>query len=273
MKKILGVVAAVVAVLALGALSNYALVWDGFTAHSKLGGYFSIGRWNTLDLSHLDEWNQAVKDKYGPRSSTAIRGRTWEAYLEGNVVDTKVMSSSVASAYGVFMVPQKDSFPFEVSIDAKHIPDQDFITDNIKRNLAGTIPTRALQFDAQDWRLAHCHSPAAPDFGAPLFRSALKLGPSDVCLVRLNAEGSGTLVIGYAVVYGSPWTRLLSRRICRILSASWVDSMMSRPNVKRPDFVGCLLASRSSEGSEASAEVLSARFFEVRAENSLAVFD
>jgi hypothetical protein len=80
-------------------------------------------------------------------------------------------------------------------------------------------------------------------------------------------------VIGYAAVYGAPWTRPLSKRICRILSASWVNAMMSRPNVRRPDFVGCLLANRSGEGSETSAEVLSPHFFEVRDDSSLAVFD
>ena len=273
MKKILGVIAAVFAVIALGALTHYALVWDGFAAHSKLGGFFSIGRWNSLDLSNLDDWNQAVKDKYGPRSSTAIRGRIWEAYVEGKVVETKAISSTTFSIYGVFMVPQKASFPFEVSIDPKHIPDQSFITDNIKTNLAGTIPASALEFDAQDWRLAHCHSPEAPNFRATLFGSALRLGPTDVCLIRLNAEESATLVIGYAVVYGAPWTRPLSKRICRILAASWVDSMMARPNVKRPDFVGCLLTNRPGEGSDASAERLSPHFFEVRDDKTLAVFD
>jgi hypothetical protein len=272
MKKAVGaIVAVVIAVIALGALIHFALVWDGFAAHSKLGGFFSVARWNTLDLSHLDEWNQAAKDKYGPRSSTAIRGRTWEAYVEGQIVERKVLQSTVSSAYGVFMVPQKDSFPFEVSIDPKHILDPEFTTDNIKRKLVATIPAKALEFDAQDWRVAHCHSPEAPDFG--FFKSVLRLGPTDVCLIRLKAEGTGTLVIGYAVVYGEPWTRPLSKRICRTLSASWVNSMMSRSDVKRPDFVGCLLANRSSEGPQDPAEVLSAHFFEVRDDRSLAVFD
>jgi hypothetical protein len=272
MKKLLGaIVAVVVAVAALGALIHFVLVWDGLAPHSNLGGYFSVAQWNTLDLSHIDEWNKAAKDNYGPRSSTALRGSTWEAYVEGKVVERKPIQASNSSAYGLFMVAERDSFPFEVSIDPKHITDQEFTTDNIKRKMAGTMPAKALDFDAQDWRIAYCHSPDAPDFG--FFRSVLRLGPADVCLIRLKAEGSGTLVIGYAVVYGEPWTQPMSKRICRTLSESWVNSMMSRPNVERPDFAGCLLINRTGGEQQASAGAVSAHFFEVRDDKSLAVFD
>ncbi|VIO76281.1 hypothetical protein [Bradyrhizobium ivorense] len=271
MKKVVGGVAAVVATVALAALTHYALVWDGFAPRSKQGGYYSIGRWSFFDLSHLDEWNKAAKEKYGPRSSTAIRGKNWEAYVEGKVVETRAFSSKPAIAYGVFMVPQKASYPFEVSIDPQHIPDPEFTTENIKRYLVGKIPAQALEFDAQDWRLAHCHSPEAPSFG--ILNPALRLGPLDVCLIRLKSERSGTLVIGYAVVYGELWTRPLSKRICRILAASWVKSMMSRPGVNRPDFVGCLLANRANETSDVSAETPSPHFFEVRDDTSVAVLD
>ena len=64
--------------------------------------------------------------------------------------------------------------------------------------------------------------------------------------------------------------RLLSRKVCRILAASWVESMTSQPNAKRPDYVACMLATKAG-GSE--REVIAARFFEVRDDKTLAVFD
>lgn len=278
MKKIVTGIA-LSATLCAAMLSYYVLVQGGFAERSRLGAYFALGDTNTLDLSHLDEWNQVVKDKYGPSSSTAIRtatgGGTWEAYVQGKVVETKAMTSTVSSTYGVFMVAQKrkDSFPFEVSIDPKHIPDQDSVTENIKRNFVGKIPARALEFDAHDWRLAHCHSPDAPDFDFPFSKSSLRVGATDVCLIRLNAEGSGTFLIGYAAVYGDVWTRLFSRRICRDLSASWIQSMLARPNVKRPDYVGCVLAHRLSGEAETSEPVLSPHFYEIRGDKTLAAFN
>ncbi|MDH2385402.1 hypothetical protein [Bradyrhizobium sp. CER78] len=276
MRRTLVIVAAVlIAVVVLGSSLLYALVKDGFAPHSKLTAYFTIGRWSLFDMSHLDEWNRAAKEKYGPRSSTAIRGKNWEAYVEGKVVETKAFTSRPATAYGVFMVPHRNSFPFEVSIDPKHtldhVLDHDSTTENIKEKLAGTVPAEALAFDAGDWRVAHCHSPAAPDFG--ILDPALRLGPTDVCLTRLSAAESGTFVMGYAVVYGELWTRPMSKRICRILSTSWIKSMMSRPGVKRPDFVGCLLANRASETADPTLEVPSPHFFEIRDDQTVAAID
>jgi hypothetical protein len=266
-------IVAIAIIIALGALTYYGLVKDRFAARSQLAGYFAAGTTNRLDLSHLDEWNRAAKDKYGPGSSTGIRGRNWKAFVEGRVVETKALASTVFSTYGVFMVSRKDSFPFELSTDPTFIPDMELATQKIKENFSGQIPPRVLEFDARDWRLAHCHSPQSPSFGFPFLNSVVRFGATDVCLIRLNAESSGTMVVGYAVVYGGVWIRPFSRRICRILAASWVESMMSRPNVKRPDYVGCLLASKLGEGSAASGDVLSPNFFEVREDKTLAVFN
>jgi len=269
------IIAAIAILVALGALSYFSLVKDGFAVRTELAGYFAVATSNKLDLSHVDEWNKEAKDKYGPGASTAIRGQNWETYVGGRVVETKAMESTVFSTYGVFGVSRKSSvlgiFPFEVSTDPKYIPDPEFTARRIKDNFTGKIPARVLEFDDQEWRIAHCHSPEPVAFGLPFSR--LRLGATDVCLIRLNAEGSGTMVIGYAVIDGGTWIRPFARRLCRTLSATWVESMMSRPNVKRPDYVGSLLTNKSSEGLKKSDEFLSSHFFEVRDDKTLAVFN
>jgi len=125
---------AIAIIIALGALTYYGLVKDRFAPHSKLAGYFAAGTTNRLDLSHVDEWNQAAKDKYGPGSSTGIRGRNWEAFVQGRVVETKAVASTVFTTYGVFMVSRKGRFPFELSIDPTFIPDPEAATQSIKAN-------------------------------------------------------------------------------------------------------------------------------------------
>ena len=202
---------ATIAILfALGALAYLSLVKDWFAPRTRLAGYFAIATSNELDLSHIEEWNQAARDKYGPGSSTAIRGQNWQAYVGGNVVETKAVGSSLVSTYGVFLASRKDRFPFELSIDPKHIPDLESTTEAIKEKFSGKIPARVLEFEAGDWRLAHCHSPQSFGFGIPFINLLARIDPMDVCLVRLNAEGSGTFVVGYAVLHGASWLRLFS---------------------------------------------------------------
>lgn len=87
--------------------------------------------------------------------------------------------------------------------------------------------------------------------------------------MRSPDEDERTALVGFASVDASFWVRPLSRRICRILSASWIESVMSQSE-KRPDYVACLLA---TNGKGAEREVTAARFFEVRDDKTLAVFD
>ena len=265
-------VAAIAGLVALSALAYFSLVKDWFVPRTLLAGYFAVATSSELNLSHIDEWNQAARDRYGSGVSTAIRGQNWEAYVGDKIVETRAVGSSNARAYGVFLASRKDRFPFELSVDPQHITDLESTTDAIKARFSGTIPSRALEFGPGDWRLAHCHSPGSSGFGIPLVGSFARMGPTDVCLVRLNAEGSGTFVVGYAVVYGNSWIRLFSRRICRTLSVSWIDSIMSRPGVKRPDYVGCILADKPGEEAGKASETLSPYFFEVREDKTLAAF-
>lgn len=88
--------------------------------------------------------------------------------------------------------------------------------------------------------------------------------------MRSPDEDARTALVGFASVDASFWVRPLSRRICRILSASWIDAAMSQSDVKRPDYVACMLATK---GKGAEREVMAARFFEVRDDRTLAVFD
>ncbi|MCP3393436.1 hypothetical protein NLM27_32280 [Bradyrhizobium sp. CCGB12] len=255
----------------LSGLVAYGLLLTDWPApRSQHTGYFAVAPSQKADLSHLDDWNRAAKAKYGPNASTAMHGRKWVTVVGDKVVDTRPFAWSVYGFSGVFMVSRVESFPFELSLDPRDAVDPQQTAAQVKTRFAGTVPAEALEFGSREWRPALCHYPKPPDFGFPLPSSALSVDASTICLMRSGAEGSHTALIGFARVDASFWVRLLSRRVCRILSASWIESMMSRPDSRRPDYVACMLATKA-EGAE--HEAVTARFFEVREDRTLAAFD
>src|SRR6476660_3312964 len=86
-------VAAIAGLVALSALAYFSLVKDWFVPRTLLAGYFAVATSSELNLSHIDEWNQAAADKYGPGASTAIRGKNWEAYVGDKIVETRAEGS------------------------------------------------------------------------------------------------------------------------------------------------------------------------------------
>lgn len=255
------------------AISAALLVTDWPVPHSRRTGYFDVTTSEKADLSHIDEWNRAAKAKYGPDASTyasmSSHGLTWVARVGDKVVETRPFGFSVYGFLGVFMVSNVESFPFELSIEPKDPVEPGQTVDKVKARFAKTAPAEALEFGNREWRPAHCHSPKPPEFGFPLYSSDLRVDTSSICLMQSDG-GPYTALVGFARVDASFWVRLLSRKVCRILAASWVELMTSQPNAKRPDYVACMLATKAG-GSE--REVIAARFFEVRDDKTLAVFD
>ncbi|MDI3566873.1 hypothetical protein [Bradyrhizobium sp. Arg816] len=255
------------------AMSVVLLVTDWPVPHSRRTGYFAVTTSEKSDLSHIDEWNRAAKAKYGPDASTSAsmssHELTWVARVGDKVVETRPFGFSVYGFLGVFMVSNVESFPFELSIEPKDPVKPGKTVDKVKASFAKTAPAEALEFGNREWRPAHCHSPKPPEFGFPLYSSDLGVDTSSICLMQSDG-GPHTALIGFARLDASFWVRLLSRRVCRILATSWIESMMSQPDVKRPDYVACILATKASG---ASREVVAARFLEVRDDKTLAVFD
>lgn len=265
----------VVAAVLCGAavIPVFLLVTDWPVPHSRWTGYFAVTTSEKADLSHIDEWNTGAKAKYGPDASTSVSWSshrlTWVARVGDKVVETRPFGFSVYGFLGVFMVSNVESFPFELSINPRDPAEPGQTVDKVKARFAKTVPAEALEFGSREWRPAHCHSPKPPEFGFPLYSSDLRVDTSSICLMHSDG-GPHTALVGFARVDASFWVRLFSRKVCRILAASWVESMMLQPDAKRPDYVACMLATKA-RGSE--REAIAARFFEVRDDKTLAVFD
>lgn len=255
------------------AISIVLLVIDWSVPHSQQTGYFAVATMQRGNLSHLDAWNREAKAKYGPEASISLHGRNWVTVVGDKVVDDtpRPLTSSLDGFVGVLRVSKVESFPFELPVDPKNTARWGQTNDKVRHRFEGHVPAEVLEFGGREWRPVHCHSPKPPEFGFPLFESALRVDASVICLMRSeDDEDAHTALVGFAGVDASFWVRPLSRRICRILSASWIEAMMSQPDVKRPDYVACMLARK---GAVDEREIMTARFFEVREDKTLAVFE
>ncbi|MCP4615301.1 MAG: hypothetical protein GY844_02575 [Bradyrhizobium sp.] len=262
----------VVAVLCASAAMFYVhLITDWPVPHSRHTGYFAVATSEKGNLSHLDDWNREAKAKYGPSASIALYNQKWVTVVGDKVVDEtpRPLTWTVFGFLGVFKVSNVESFPFELLIDPRDPVAPGETIDKVKARFAKTVPAEVLEFGSREWRPLHCHSPRPPEFGFPLYSSNLRVDANSICLMQ--SDGSRrTALIGFARLDASFWVGLLSRRVCRILAASWIESMMSQPDVKRPDYVACMLATKARS---AGRELVAARFFEVRDDRTLAVFD
>jgi hypothetical protein len=275
MRKLVGLAIAASAVAVLG---YFVLVKDGFAPSTELSGYFALAAEYRLDLSGLDRLNGAAKAKHGPTVATAIRGvdggGNWEAHVDGAVVESRRLRAMPSTVFGVFAVEERTTvrrrFPFVLLGTGQTFTDPETVTDKIKRRFKGEVPPAVLAFEDRDWNIVGCAQRDA-HLGSRIAEAMVRIDASDVCLV--DAAGSAQrLLVGYAVAKGGWWIRPFAGRICRALSSSWVDAMTKTAGAKIPSYAACLLNDHPGSAATDVGTVMSAHFFEVRPDRSLAIF-
>jgi hypothetical protein len=261
---------------ALVGLSAYlVLVVDVFTPRSKLKGYFAVGTYNKVDLSSIGDWDQAAKEKYGPTVRTRLNRHdgvnTYEVRLDDATVESRAFLSKLDSALGVFSVDGPEgahtAFPFVLALgDSEPSIARLKATEQIKLRLGdGFAPAALLSFDDSDWQMRGCHRLSGSDGNAHAVFFAVE--QQRLCFVE-RSDGRGPLLIGAAIVEGS-WARPFARRSCRNLSSAWLGAMPATEAHAAPSYVGCLLLAANPTFDRQN--LLSAQFFEVRSDHSLAV--
>jgi len=268
-KKIL--VAAVILIVVLCAYM--VLVADILTPRSERRGAFAVGINSEVKLLGLDEMNRAARERYGPMVQTPVRmihGEViWEAHVGDRVVETQTLNKKLSMAYGVLMVSgsvgTRTKFPFAVALEDNRLPSD--LTDVMKYQLGQSAPAALLEFEARDWRMGDCFRPAASGTELKIIRAFAGLGQQNVCFAELQ-DRPARLLVGVAIMDRS-WMALFGRRVCRSLSANWLDGLPQDQGGAMPNFVSCLLV--ASDPNQRSTNVLSAQFFEVRYDRSLAL--
>jgi hypothetical protein len=263
---------ALAATFVVGLSAYFVLVVDVFAPRSELKGYFAVGTYNNVDLSHIGDWDRAAKEKYGPIVQTRLNRHdgvnTYEVLLNDETVESRPFGSKLDSALGVFSVvgPQgaPTAFPFVLALgDSDPSVGRQTATEQIKLRLGnGYAPAALLSFDDGDWQMTGCRQ-----LGATL-AVIFAVEQQRLCFVE-RTDGRGPLLIGAAIMDRS-WVRPFARRSCRSLSSAWLAAMPGTAAHAIPSYVGCLLL--AANPTVERQNLLSVQFFEVRSDHSLAVF-
>jgi hypothetical protein len=263
---------ALAATFVVGLSAYFVLVVDVFAPRSELKGYFAAGSYNKVDLSHIGDWDQAAKATYGPFVQTRLNRHdgvnTYEVLLNDETVESRPFPSKLDSALGVFSVDgphgAPTAFPFVLALgDSEPSVGRQTATEQIKLRLGnGFAPAALLSFDDGDWKMTGCHR-----LGATL-AVFFAVEQQRLCFVE-RTDGRGPLLIGAAIMDRS-WARPFARRSCRTLSSAWLAAMLATATHAMPSYVGCLLLAANPTVDRQN--LLSAQFFEVRGDHSLAAF-
>jgi hypothetical protein len=273
------VMLAATAILTLGVFAFLWIAADPLSPRSDRTGYFAIKTVDEFDLSDLDEWNRAAKEKYGPAVQTPVRmingGSQWEARLDNTTLEIRPLGRKLITT-GVFAVddpnsgvygPNGDRILFPFVLRSGNVPLPAAAMSNlVKHDFEDTVPATVLAFAENGWQLDACHRPDAT-VSTAVIGAAFHPEQRDICLVE-RADGRGPMLIGSVTMTGS-LIQPFGRRSCRDLSSTWLESMRKAEPEKAPAYVGCLLI--AAIRGAGSPRVVTAEFFEVRRDQSLAV--
>ena len=101
-----------------------------------------------------------------------------------------------------------------------------------------------------------------------LMRKRLRLGSSDVCIVRWLKEPQATMLVGGVVADGGPWLRYLITPICRLMSIGWLEELAEQGG--KADYVACALIFDADRQAGGPRDVMDRRVYQVTG-NGLAV--
>ena len=89
----------------------------------------------------------------------------------------------------------------------------------------------------------------------------LRLGSSDVCVVRWLKEPQATMLVGGVVTEGGSWLRYLITPICRLMSSGWLDEFAEQGG--KADYIACALIFDPDRPAGGPRDVMDRRVYQV----------
>ena len=89
----------------------------------------------------------------------------------------------------------------------------------------------------------------------------LRLGSSDVCVVRWLKEPQATMLVGGVVAEGGRWMRYLITPICRLMSIGWLEELAEQGG--KVDYVACALIFDPDRPAGGPRDVMDRRVYQV----------
>lgn len=188
----------------------------------------------------------------------------------GNGDDQPATVRKLSSIYGLFTVSDGKSiqrFPYSIVPDMFDRDQRAPVTRDRLRRFHARAPAYFDYADG-DWKLEGCRSFLTPSTGISSVDVRLRLGSSDVCIVRWLKEPQATMLIGGVVADGGRWMRFLITPICRLMSIGWLEELAEQGG--KADYVACALIFDPDRSAGGPRDIMDRRVYQVTG-NGLAV--
>lgn len=226
---------------------GYAAALDYSTKTAELSGFEAQAR-------HVE--GPEAEAAADPESSGGIR-------LGGNVIEQPAITRKIASIYGLFTVSDGKSiqrFPYSIIPDMFDRDQREPVTRERLKRFQARAPAY-FDYSDSDWKLESCKSYLTPSTGISSVDVRLRLGSSDVCIVRWLKEPQATMLIGGVVTDGGRWLRHLITPICRLMSIGWLDELAADGG--KVDYVACALIYDPDRPTGGPRDVMDRRVYQV----------
>ena len=191
----------------------------------------------TAELDPLDAQAKATHDE--PEASDAKPADSIS--LRDNIDGQPATVRKLAAIYGLFTVSDGKSiqrFPYSIVPDMFDRDHREPVTRDKLKRFHARAPAY-FDYTDGDWKLEACKSFLTPSTGISSVDVRLRLGSSDVCIVRWLKEPQATMLVGGVVTEGGRWLRYLITPICRLMSSGWLEEFAEQGG--KVDYVACAL--------------------------------
>ena len=257
--------AATVGCVALMAGAAYAvtvLEWVMPASNLQLGYAAALDySTKTAELSGLDAQAKQVN---GPEAEAITdSAHSGGIRLGGNVIDQPATTRKIASIYGLFTVSDGKAiqrFPYSIVPDMFDRDQREPVTRERLKRFHSRAPAY-FDYTDSDWKLEACKSFLTPSTGISSVDVRIRLGSSDVCVVRWLKEPQATMLIGGVVTDGGRWLRHLITPICRLMSIGWLEEYAAGGG--KVDYVACALIYDPERPTGGPRDVMDRRVYQV----------
>lgn len=216
----------------------------------------------TAEVSALDAQAKATHEAaHEPAADDAVPAGG--IGLPGNVDDQSASVRKLASIYGLFTVSDGKSiqrFPYSIVPDMFDRDQRAPVTHDKLKRFHARAPAY-FDYSDGDWKLEGCKSYLTPSTGISSVDVRLRLGSSDVCIVRWLKEPQATMLIGGVVAEGGRWMRFLITPICRLMSSGWLEELAEQGG--KADYVACALIFDPERPAGGPRDVMDRRVYQV----------
>jgi hypothetical protein len=213
----------------------------------------------TAELDPLDAQAKATHDEPEAGDVKPADGIS----LRDNVDGQPATVRKLAAIYGLFTVSDGKSiqrFPYSIVPDMFDRDQRAPVTRDKLKRFHARAPAYFDYADG-DWKLEGCKSFLTPSTGISSIDVRLRLGSSDVCIVRWLKEPQATMLVGGVVTEGGRWLRYLITPICRLMSSGWLEEFAEQGG--KVDYVACALIFDPERPAGGPRDIMDRRVYQV----------